>query len=222
MTQRRFWLVSNSPRRREMLSWPHWDVNLVSSRADETRLAGEPARDYVERMAAFKSDIALDRADAEDFVIAADTIVVLEGKILGKPRDAHHAFEMLSALRGRTHAVMTAFAVRHTVENQRSVGLCSSPVRMRDYSDAEIQTYIDSGDPLDKAGAYAIQNPSFDPAIGFKGCFASVMGLPLCHMERTLRGFADYEVTDWPQICQFHLKYDCPITNRIMQGEEIG
>jgi len=222
MNQRKFWLASNSPRRREMLSWPHWDVNLVSSQADERRLAGEPAQDYVRRMASLKSEAALVGAHMEDFVISADTIVVLEGKILGKPRDAKHAFEMLSALRGRTHAVMTALAVRHAGENDYCVDLCNSPVRMREYSDAEIQAYIGSGDPLDKAGAYAIQNTLFNPAIEFKGCFASVMGLPLCHLERTLRRFTDYEATDWPQICQFHLKYDCPITKRIMQGEEIG
>ena len=222
MNQQRFWLASNSPRRREMLSWPCWDVLSVSSQADETRLAGEPAKEYVQRIAALKSDVMFKEADKEDFVIAADTIVVLEGEILGKPRDAKQAFEMLSALRGRTHSVMTALVVRHIREKQGRSDLCSSPVRMREYTDAEIQAYIDSGDPMDKAGAYAIQNPVFDPAVDFRGCFASVMGLPLCHMERVLRKFSDYEMTDWPQICQFHLKYDCPISKRIMCGEDIG
>jgi MAF protein len=222
MNQRRFWLASNSPRRREMLSWSHWNMETVSSKADETRSRGEPAGDYVCRLATLKSRAVLKDARADDFVIAADTIVVQESEILGKPRDAQHAFDMLANLRGRTHEVMTAVAVRHAGDVEPRVGLCASPVQMRDYSDDEIIAYIDTGDPLDKAGAYAIQNSGFHPVVGFQGCFASVMGLPLCHMERALRGFEDYEATDWPQICQYHLKYDCPITARIIRGENIG
>lgn len=222
MNQHCFWLASNSPRRREMLSWSDWQFETVSSQADETRKPGELARDYVRRLAALKSSVKLSHVSADDFVIAADTIVVLDEHILGKPRDANHAYRMLTALRGKTHAVMTAVAVRLVGDEQPKVDLCCSPVQMRDYSDAEIWDYIESGDPLDKAGAYAIQNPGFAPSIRFRRCLASVMGLPLCHMERTLRTFVDYDLTDWPKTCQYHLKYDCPITDRVMCGEDIG
>jgi MAF protein len=222
MNQRKFWLASNSPRRREFLSWVDWDVESVSSVGSEARLPGEDARSYVRRLAGQKSQMNLTNANPNDFIISADTVVVFSEEIIGKPRDKAHAFAILSNLRGRSHEVITAVACRHVSDGQAKIDLCVSPVRMRDYSDGEIEAYIQTGDPMDKAGAYAIQDPGFHPAAEFTGCFASVMGLPLCHLERTLRTYDNYEMTDWPKICQTHLKYDCPITARVMRGEDIG
>ena len=129
---------------------------------------------------------------------------------------------MLASLRAKEHWVMTAIAVRRLDQKSARLELCRSKVRMRAYSDAEIQTYVGSGDPLDKAGAYAIQDRGFHPAEGFAGCMASVMGMPLCHLERMLRRSRDYVWTDWPSICQKKLEYNCPITGRVMAGEDIG
>jgi predicted house-cleaning NTP pyrophosphatase (Maf/HAM1 superfamily) len=93
---------------------------------------------------------------------------------------------------------------------------------MRDYRDAEIASYVASGDPMDKAGAYAIQNPGFHPVTDFNGCYACVVGLPLCHLLRTLRkaGFPqDAAPIDVPGACQANLNYVCPVTQKILNGE---
>lgn len=215
-------MASNSPRRREMLSWAGWSLEKVPSQVDEMVLENETPRDYVVRIAVDKSTQADIHAPDEDFVIAADTIVVRDGEILGKPDGEQDAFRILSALRGAAHQVLTALAVRKCSQTKPLVEICVSNVYMRQYSDAEIWKYIESGDPLDKAGAYAIQDADFRPVLDFKGCFASVMGLPLCHMERTLRGYPEYSKTDWGMICQKNLEYTCPITRRVMAGEDIG
>jgi septum formation protein len=222
MSSNKFWLASNSPRRREILTWAGWQLEKISSNGDESMLANEPAEQYVRRTAELKSGVKPENISHSDFIIAADTIVVLDGKILGKPKDAIHSFEMLDLLRGREHWVMTAIAVRLANSDNAKIELCKSSVKMRFYSDEEIQRYIESGDPSDKAGAYAIQNPEFHPAENFEGCIASVMGMPLCHLERTLRLYQNYEWTDWPSICQKKLEYKCPVTRRVMAGEDIG
>ena len=129
---------------------------------------------------------------------------------------------MLAALRAREHWVMTAVAVRQAGSEAAGLELCKSRVSMRAYTDEEIKRYVDSGDPLDKAGAYAIQDRAFHPAEDFRGCLASVMGMPLCHLERMLRRSRDYTWTDWPSICQKKLEYTCPITSRVMAGGDLG
>jgi MAF protein len=176
----------------------------------------------VRRVAELKSCVDLNNAAGRDIIISADTIVVFDGMILGKPKDSRDASEMLRTMRAREHWVMTAIAVRRADQNNAQLELCRSKVRMRAYSDAEIQSYVDSGDPLDKAGAYAIQDRGFHPAEDFAGCMASVMGMPLCHLERLLRRDPEYAWTDWPSICQKKLEYTCPITSRVMAGEDIG
>lgn len=205
-----------------MLSWSGWQLELRSPDADESMKSDETPEEYTRRLAMYKSYAQIHAAGPGDFIIAADTIVVLNGQILAKPENPQRAFEMLSDLRDRDHHVLTAVAIRQARDNFPRMDICCSDVYMRDYSNDEIRAYIESGDPLDKAGAYAIQNREFDPVAGFAGCVASVMGLPLCHMERTLRSFLDYEATDWPKICQKKLEYTCPITKRVMSGEDIG
>jgi septum formation protein len=222
MSPNKFWLASNSPRRREILTWAGWQLEKISSNGDEAMLADEPAEQYVRRIAEIKSRVKPGNQSPSDFIIAADTIVVLDGKILGKPKDANDSFRMLALLRGRNHWVMTAIAVRLAGSDDARIELCRSCVKMRNYSDEEIKRYIESGDPSDKAGAYAIQSPEFHPTEGFRGCLASVMGMPLCHLERSLRLYKNYEWTDWPSICQKKLEYSCPITSRVMAGEDIG
>jgi predicted house-cleaning NTP pyrophosphatase (Maf/HAM1 superfamily) len=93
---------------------------------------------------------------------------------------------------------------------------------MRNYSDEEIDAYVLSGDPLDKAGAYAIQNSRFHPVQAMKGCYASVMGLPLCHLLRVLRKMDVQPDADIPAACQSLLQYPCPVSSAILRGEQIG
>ncbi|MBN2047177.1 MAG: Maf family protein, partial [Anaerolineaceae bacterium] len=96
--------------------------------------------------------------------------------------------------------------------------LCAAPVPMRDYSDAELEAYIKSGDPFDKAGAYAIQHRGFHPVEQFRSCFACVMGLPLCHVLRSFRKFGQDTAVDLPVECQLNLAYICPVHQEIIKG----
>ncbi len=100
--------------------------------------------------------------------------------------------------------------------------LCVTDVPMRDYTDAEIDAYVATGDSLDKAGAYAIQHAGFHPVERLSGCYASVMGLPLCHLTRSLRKLGVEPETDISAACQAHLSYDCPVTKAILRGETAG
>jgi septum formation protein len=100
--------------------------------------------------------------------------------------------------------------------------LCITDVPMRSYTDEEIRAYVLSGDPLDKAGAYAIQHAGFQPVESISGCYASVMGLPLCHLQRALRKVDIVPATDLPAGCQATLQYECPIFSRVLAGEDIG
>ena len=135
--------------------------------------------------------LSLEKAQAilRDFpdatVIGADTIVVLDGMILGKPASPADAVAMLRALRGRPHEVLSAVSVCQAGAPPRQ-HLERSRVWMRAYTEAEIQTYVASGDPLDKAGAYAIQHPGFHPVARWEGCYASIVGLPLAAVARML------------------------------------
>jgi len=222
MAHCKFWLVSNSPRRREMLGWLNWDLEASAANIDESRRARESPEKYVLRLSSEKVNFPIPGAASNDVAIAADTIVVLDGEILGKPADGAQAHAMLSQLKARDHWVMTAIAVKYANAEDVFQDVCRTRVQMRNYSDAEIDGYVRSGDPMDKAGAYAIQNKTFHPVVDFKGCFASVMGMPLCHLERILQKLSISELTGLGVICQNHLKYSCAITGRIMAGEDIG
>lgn len=203
-----------------MLGWMDWDIQTADADIDESRSGNETARDYVMRVSRKKVESVIAGADENSVIIAADTIVVLDDEILGKPCDAEDAFAMLAALRGRMHEVLTAIAVRTAKGIEQDI--CRSSVRMRNYTTDEMWAYIDSGDPLDKAGAYAIQNRVFLPVDDFNGCFASVMGMPLCHLERTLRNCGIGYLDQFAPVCQNQLKYSCPITSRVMAGEDVG
>jgi MAF protein len=222
MTTAKFWLASNSPRRREIISWLGWTFQSAPANIDESALNGEKPLAHVNRLALGKCRVEIAAAQPGEIVIAADTIVVLDDAILGKPANEQDAFTMLKSLGDRTHQVITALAIRQIGLSDVLQETCISNVRMRNYSDAEIEAYVRSGDPMDKAGGYAIQNADFHPAVGFAGCFASVMGMPLCHLERTLRKLRDYDPANLADVCQKNLEYECPITGRVMAGENIG
>ena len=213
-------LASTSPRRKDMLAWTGLPFQTISAEVDEQQIAGELPLAYVSRLAEEKANKVSEQVQA--LVIAADTIVVFNDEILGKPKDAEEAKMMLVKMRAKSHRVYTALAINLLESNTALRDICISDVCMRNYDEGEIARYVESGDPLDKAGAYAIQHPHFNPVTNFQGCFPSVMGLPLCHLERNLRKIAGYNSLQMPDICQSHLHYVCPIFNRVLAGEEVG
>ena len=208
-------LASNSPRRRQLLGLTGLDFQVLPADVDETPFNGESASSYVQRLAASKAQVVAAQVDPETLIIAADTTVVDGNQILGKPVDNGDAARMLWQLRGRSHQVYTAIALLQN--GKLLVECCGTDVPMRSYSDTEMQVYIESGDPLDKAGAYAIQHPGFHPVDNLQGCYANVVGLPLCHLVRALRKF-DIELVDsLPMSCQSELGYECPIYEAVLQ-----
>lgn len=217
-----FLLASNSPRRQQMISWTGWPFAVQPADLDESRLPGEPPADYVLRLAIAKARAVAEQTESSQVILAADTIVVDGDDLLGKPASPEEARQMLTRLRGRTHQVYTALALYDSVTQMLETDLCVSQVPMRAYTNEEIEAYIATGDPLDKAGAYAIQHAEFHPVEGFAGCYASVMGLPLCHLMRTARFFGVEPLRDVPAECQTNLNYDCPISAAVLRGEDVG
>jgi len=210
-------LASNSPRRRQLLGLTGLDFRVHAADVDETPIDDELANGYVQRLAASKARVVGAQVASDSVVIAADTTVVDGNQILGKPVDKEDAARMLRQLRGRTHQVFTAIAVLRNAD--LIVECCSTDVPMRSYGDVEMQVYIESGDPLDKAGAYAIQHPGFHPVENLQGCYANVVGLPLCHLARALRKFDIELASRLPSACQSTLGYECPIYEALLQTE---
>lgn len=222
---RQLYLASNSPRRRELLSLCGWEYGLLSAQVDETPLPDEGGVDYVQRLARNKAQRASSHVSVKSLIIAADTTVVdtqPDGKtiILGKPLDPGEARDMLRTLRGHSHQVHTAISILSKQDGRMVSDLCTTDVPMRDYTDQEIDTYVNSGDPMDKAGAYAIQHAGFHPVEKLEGCFANVMGLPLCHLVRSLFKLEMTPDRDIPQACQSALDYHCPIYAQILKEIE--
>lgn len=207
---RRLILASGSPRRRQLLPLLGLPFVIKTTGADERILDGEPPTEFALRTSRAKAHAVTD-ARPDELVVAADTIVVLDNLILGKPADPEQAGEMLRQLRGRPHYVYTAVSVRHPASRRSVSELGESLVWMRDYSDDEIARYIASGDPLDKAGAYAIQHPEFDPVARIEGCWLSVMGLPLCHLARALAQFGVVVPSNVPSTCRAFSQRDCAV-----------
>jgi septum formation protein len=215
-------LASNSPRRRELLSLGSWLFSVSVASLDESQQTGEAPADYVLRLAEAKARAAIPNAQPEHIIIGADTTVVDENRVLGKPKDTTEAAAMLKSLRGHTHQVYTALAILRMRDEYLLTDLCVTDVPMRSYSDEEIKAYVLSGDPLDKAGAYAIQHAGFHPVENMKGCYASVMGLPLCHLIRILQKMEVDVDAKLPAACQSLLQYRCPVSPAILRGEQIG
>jgi len=209
-------LASNSPRRRRLITLTGWDFIVSVADVDESQHENESPSDYVLRLAEKKARAVKDRATPEDVILAADTTVVDGLDILGKPKDDAEATAMLTRLRGRTHQVYTGIALLRMSDGLLLTDVCITDVPMRNYSDEEIRIYVASGDPLDKAGAYAIQHAGFNPVARMDGCYASVMGLPLCHVTRLMRLMAFRPITNVPVSCQNLLEYECSIYGSIL------
>ena len=212
-------LASNSPRRKQLLALTEINFTVSVADIDESTRENESPADYVLRLAEKKARAI--KADADQIILASDTTVVDGSDILGKPQDNAEAVRMLTQLRGRTHQVYTGAALLRVSDGLLLTDLCVTDVPMRNYSDEEIRNYVATGDPLDKAGAYAIQHPEFHPVASMNGCYASVMGLPLCHVTRLLRRMDVHLEADVPSNCQKLLDYDCPVYTSILNDPSL-
>jgi septum formation protein len=179
-------LASASPRRRELLERIGLSLRVAPVDLDETPRAGESARPYAQRLAAEKCTAAAERAGIDDPpLLAADTVVVLEGAIFGKPADAAEAAAMLGRLSGRRHEVITAYHIRHRgTAVERAV---TTAVTFRLLSPAEIEAYVASGEWRGKAGGYAVQGIAALFTTELRGSLTNVIGLPLAEVVADLR-----------------------------------
>jgi septum formation protein len=210
-------LASGSPRRRELLGLTGLTFRLAKADIDETPQSDEAAAEYTLRLSREKARAVMATVTEDVLILAADTTVVDGDTILGKPADPDEARAMLRRLRGRVHQVHTALTLLDTSSGRSVSETAVTDVPMRDYSDEEIEAYIASGDPFDKAGGYAIQNAGFHPITALSGCYANVVGLPLCHLIRALRAFGVAPEGDVPLRCQQHHAYLCDVTGEILR-----
>ncbi len=179
-------LASASPRRAELLRDAGMPFIVISSAVDETPFPGEPPQDHVLRLANAKAELVAARAIGPAIVIAADTIVLLEGHILGKPRSSDDARHMLEKLSGRTHSVLTGVALIRLPDAESRTFVETTQVHFARLSSEEISRYLASGEPHDKAGAYAIQGRAGRYIPRIEGCFFNVVGLPLARLQQAL------------------------------------
>jgi septum formation protein len=189
-------LASSSPRRKALIATLGIDFEIIKPHIDETQHPGEAPLDYVRRLSQEKAAAVAAQHDAPALVLAADTIVVLaadtigitaDGEILGKPADADDARAILRRLRGRAHSVCTAFTLLNITTGEHFTDVVQTRVHMRPYTDDEIDAYIATGDPFDKAGSYAIQHTGFTPVERIEGDYNNVVGLPLDAVHAALK-----------------------------------
>jgi MAF protein len=208
-------LASASPRRRQLFSLLGVPFTSLTADVEENRGHGEKPEEMVCRLSRAKAE-ALAEDHPKRLIVAADTIVVLDGQVLGKPADADEAVSMLQRLRGHEHLVFSGLIALSPSTGQQATGLAQTTVWMRPYSDEEISRYVASGDPLDKAGAYAIQHQEFNPVAYIQGCYTSVMGLPLCHLTGALNRLGLTLPVDVPRVCQDFTDHRCSIAKGIL------
>ncbi len=197
-------LASASPRRRDLLEAAGLSFEVVPSSVDEEAMTASRPVLLVRRLARAKAlDVAAQHPG--DLVLGADTIVVHRGAVLDKPVDADEARSMLARLGGQTHRVVTAVALVSPGSRPRIEHVVTR-VRMRSCSQDEVEAWIDRGEPFDKAGAYAIQDPEFQPVEAYEGCYCNVMGLPLSTTLRLLQdALPGLEHAGLPAVCE-----NCP------------
>ncbi len=202
-----------------MLTWVTDQFTTLSTDIDETPYENELPLDYCQRIARSKALASLKKFPYAEFpIVTADTTVYLGNEILGKPENAAHAREILGSLQGRSHHVCTAVVLCSKPAGSDRVEListyCDTEVKMKPLTAAMIQEYVATGDPMGKAGAYAIQNTDFPLVKSINGCYACVVGFPLCHLERlfNLSGI-EFDV-NFADRCKSHISYSCRINKK--------
>jgi septum formation protein len=180
-------LASASPRRNELLRQVGFSFEVIPSLAEEQEIAGETPEEHVVRLSLEKAREVSTRDDIEGrWIIGSDTIVLLDQEILGKPRDEEDAARMLRALSGRTHQVLSGYAVLDRCTGENRAAAVTTRVSFRSLTAAEIAGYIASKEPFDKAGAYAIQGLGAFMVSRIEGSYSNVVGLPLCEIVQAL------------------------------------
>ncbi len=181
-------LASQSPRRRELLAQMGLSDFIIRPAQGEEKVDGDlsPAQ-LVETLSAQKADEVAARSDPADLIIAADTVVSIDGKVLGKPHSTQEAFAMLSTLSGRAHTVYTGVTLRQG--GRVSTAHVATTVHFRALTEAEISAYIATGEPMDKAGSYGIQGCGAMLVESIEGDYFNVVGLPVCQLSRMLLAF---------------------------------
>lgn len=205
-------LASASPRRQAFLRDLGFAFTVIVADVDETPLPGEKPIPLAIRLAEDKARAAAEKSGDDGtprVIVAADTVVALGDELYGKPVDDADAAGMLERLRNRDHHVHSAVCVLALPSGERSTRVNTTTVRMRDYSDEEIAAYVATGDPMDKAGAYAIQHPDFAPAAAIEGCLTGVMGLPLGDMCSLLAHHGMLPATPVIEVCEDRTHFRC-------------
>jgi len=181
----RFVLASRSPRRYELLKQLGFEIDIVPSRIEENLIEGESPEDHVLRLAEAKASEVGSRFPTR-WVIAADTIVYIDHSILGKPKTQGEAIEMLQVLSGREHWVLTGFSVQNIEKGKKGREAVKTAVKMKPLSPVEIDWYVSTKEPFDKAGGYAIQGIGSFMVESIRGSYTNVVGLPLCELMEML------------------------------------
>lgn len=219
-----FILASGSPRRQKLFGLVQTPFLVKPADVDEAGKSGEGPEEYVKRLARTKARaVGRDLAEVpsrEMLIIAADTTVVYQGEILGKPADSDEARDMLLQLQDKSHQVYSGLAVYHPGKDRMMSEVVETQVTLRTFEEDELDAYIESEDPFDKAGAYAIQNDEFHPVRSYQGCYANVMGLPLCRLEKMLKSFGASLSGDVPVQCQEQYNFDCHIPEKLLHQEQ--
>ena len=182
-------LASASPRRCELLRQEGFEFTVKPAHVDEIRRAGERPEEFARRLAREKALNIARTAAAGTLVLGADTIVVVNGEILGKPVDAEDAARMLRVLSGRTHQVITAVCLVQAPDTLKAMGQETTSVKFRPLGQPEIDAYISSGEPFDKAGAYGIQGQASNFVAAIDGDYSNVVGLPVQLVRAMLKRF---------------------------------
>ncbi|MPQ42499.1 Maf-like protein [Clostridium tarantellae] len=180
-------LASKSPRRQELLGRLVDDFEIIESKFDENSIMfkGNP-EEYVKELSKAKAEAVFHNEKSESIIISADTVVVHEGRVLGKPKNEEEAYSMLKALSGNTHKVYSGFCVLNTKNASAICDCCCTEVKFSKLTNEQIQKYIKSEEPFDKAGAYGIQGLGGVFVEGISGCYYNVMGLPINRLNNIL------------------------------------
>lgn len=190
--QNKLFLSSSSPRRLELVKQLNLHCDVVNAPVEEVGLPGESAESYTLRMAFEKADSGYNKLAGDDiWVIGGDTLILFEGKVFEKPRNQQDAYRMLKQLSGHSHEVLSSVAVMH--DGATFSALNKTRVFFRTLSDAEIEAYWRTGEPCDKAGAYAIQGIAAGFIEKIEGSFSGVMGLPLFELQELLKESGFYQ-----------------------------
>jgi len=208
-------LASTSPRRRKLLALLGLPFRVVAPQVEETARELESPREMTLRLSEAKARTVAEKV-GRGLVLASDTIVVCRGRVLGKPSGPEEAVRMLRFLRGRRHTVFTALFLLDVANDRHWQDVVESFVWMRRYGDEELARYVASGEPMDKAGGYAVQDADFHPVARISGCYASVMGLPLCHLYRLLTEAGLALPSPPHRACQAFLRRPCRVAGHIL------